>query len=238
MLAQFRPVALLVVPVIALWVAATVTARGSRRSAHAAIIGLACLAVLGPWTYRNYQVYGQLVPVSLAGTSGGTGASKVEVRERGMVGALLDRAERDPSAEGRRLLREFGHFWEPVPSRLVTDDPAQRAEMHASDPRLPTTPLFSRGARDLASAVSFGIELALALGGLWLLWRTRRPEALLLVTVILVYAMGHAVTVGKLRYRITILPLVFVLAGNAVAALLAAWRTRRRREPPDIVMAE
>ncbi len=226
-LAQFRPVALLVVPVIALWVAATASAPARRRVAHAAIIGLAFLTLIGPWTYRNYQVYGQLVPVSLAGISGGTGVSNDQVRDRGLLGALLDRATRDPSAEARRMLRELGHFWEPVPSRLVTDDPTHRAELHATDPRLPTAPLLARGARDLASAASFGIEVALAVGGLWFLWRTRRPEAVLLVAVILVYALGHAATVGKLRYRITVLPLVFVLAGNGVAAIVTAWRTRR-----------
>jgi hypothetical protein len=55
------------------------------------------------------------------------------------------------------------------------------------------------------------------------LWCTRRREALLLA-VVLAYAAEHSLIVGRMRYRITALPLVFVLAGAGGAALVAAPR--------------
>ena len=65
-----------------------------------------------------------------------------------------------------------------------------------------------------------------------MLWCTRRREAALLLAVVLAYAAEHSLIVGRMRYRITALPLVFVLAGAGAAALVAAlrdwWLGRRR----------
>lgn len=225
LLALFRPVALVVVPVVAAWVLLATDARPARRALHAILVGLACLFVLAPWTYRNYRVHGRLIPVSLAGTRGGS-VSPDEIEQSGMAGALVDKARAEPLTLASRMAREFGHFWELVPSRLVTDDPATREALHRADPRLPVQPAFSRSLRDAVSAASFGIELLLALGGLVLLWRHRRREAILLAAVVLAYALGHSLFVGRLRYRITVLPLVFLFAGAAASALHGAIRAR------------
>jgi hypothetical protein len=166
-----------------------------------------------------------LIPVALAGTRGAS-VSPGEIEQRGVAGALADKARTEPLALASHLAREFGHFWELVPSRLVTDNPARREELHQRDPRLPTQPAFSRSLRDAASAVSFGIELLLALGGLALLWRDRRREAVLLAAVVLAYALAQSLFIGKLRYRITVLPLVFLFAGAAASALYSAIRNR------------
>jgi 4-amino-4-deoxy-L-arabinose transferase-like glycosyltransferase len=232
-LALFRPVALAVVPVVATWVLFVVAAPPMRRALHGGLIGLACLLVLAPWAYNNYRIHGRLIPVSLAGTRGAS-VSPGEIEQRGVAGALADKARTDPLALASHVAREFGHFWELVPSRLVTDNPARREELHQRDPRLPTQPAFSRSLRDAASAVSFGIELLLALGGLALLWRDRRREAVrqavrqavLLAAVVLVYALAQSLFIGKLRYRITVLPLVFLFAGAAASALYSAIRSR------------
>jgi len=225
LLALLRPIALVVVPVVAAWVLFATDARLARRALHAILVGLACLLVLAPWTYRSYRVHGRLIPVSLAGTRGAS-VSPGEVEQRGVAGALMDKARTEPLALASRMAREFGHFWELVPSRLVTDDPARREALHRGDPRLPTQPSFSRSLRDAVSAASFGIELLLALGGLVLLWRDRRREAVLLAAVVLAYALGHSLFVGKLRYRITVLPLLLLFAGAAASALYAAIRGR------------
>lgn len=225
LVALFRPVALAVVPVVATWVLFAVAAPPARRAFHAGLVGLACLLVLAPWAYNNYRIHGRLIPVALAGTRGAS-VSPGEIEQRGVAGALADKARTEPLALASHLAREFGHFWELVPSRLVTDNPARREELHQRDPRLPTQPAFSRSLRDAASAVSFGIELLLALGGLALLWRDRRREAVLLAAVVLAYALAQSLFIGKLRYRITVLPLVFLFAGAAASALYSAIRNR------------
>lgn len=231
-LALLRPVALIVIPVVAVWIALGVAGRFGRRALHAGLVALICLLVLAPWTWRNYLVYHRLIPVSLAGTHVAP-APRAEVERRGLAAAILEEGEREPLMLAGRMAREFGHFWELTPTRLMTDDPVQREALHRRDPRLATEPAFSRPLRDRVSALSFGLELLLAVGGLILAWRARRREALLLALVVLAYALGYSLFVGKLRYRIPVLPLVFMFAGYAAAALYAATRRRGANAEPS-----
>ena len=74
-------------PVTVAWIVAVSPARAARRASHAAAVLLAWLLVLAPWTYRNYQLRGRIVPVSMTGTrsgghlAGGDGAAR-EWRQR------------------------------------------------------------------------------------------------------------------------------------------------------------
>jgi hypothetical protein len=127
-------------------------------------------------------------------------------------------AWRDPAAVLSRVTRQFAQFWELVPTRMTTDNPVQRERLHQRDSRLSVEPLFSRRLRDLVSAGSFSLELFLALVGVIVVGRTRWRQALLLVAVIVTYAVGYALFVAKLRYRIPILPLLFLFTGAGAAA--------------------
>ena len=69
------------------------------------------------------------------------------------------------------------------------------------------------------------LELFLALVGVIVVGRTGWRQALLLVAVIVTWAVGYALFVAKLRYRIPILPLLFVFTGAGAAA---AYRLIRR----------
>jgi hypothetical protein len=125
----------------------------------------------------------------------------------------------DPGAFFRRFTQQFVLFWELAPTRMVTDDPVRREELRQSDPRLPAQPLFSRSLRDRVSAASFGLELALGLLGLLAAARARWRQTLLPVALILAYAAGYALFVAKLRYRIPVLPLLFLFTGAGAAAV-------------------
>ncbi len=87
--------------------------------------------------------------------------------------------------------------------------------------------MFDRNLRDTASAISFGCEVAFALLGLIVAWKTHRRETVLMVMVILMFALGYTMFVAKLRYRIPVLPLLFVFAGVGVSAVWEAIRKRR-----------
>ncbi|HEX5575931.1 MAG TPA: hypothetical protein VFX42_08670, partial [Gemmatimonadales bacterium] len=87
--------------------------------------------------------------------------------------------------------------------------------------------LFSRRLRDWVSAGSFSLELFLALLGMILVARTHWRRLLLPVGIIVGYATGYALFAAKLRYRIPILPLVFLFTG-AGAAVLYSWLRRGR----------
>ncbi len=212
-LALFRPVALVLAPVAAAWVA-------PRRVSRAAALLLAWLLVLAPWTYRNYQLRGRIVPVSTTGTQA-AGISSDELEQQGVAEALGAQARSQPGRLAGRVVREFGHFWELFPQRLRTDDPAAREELHRVNPRLPTSSVAPQGIRNVVAAVASAGEFVLAAVGLVVLWRRRRREAVLLAGMILVFALGHSLFVGRIRYRITVLPLVFVFVGAGIAGLWA-----------------
>jgi len=221
-LALFRPVALALVPVAAGWIAGTSPGPARRRVTHAAAVVLAWLVVLAPWTYRNYQLRGRIVPVSITGTRG-SGLSPETEDQLGVAGALASEASSDPGRLASGMVRELGHFWELFPQRLETDDPAAREALHRRNPRLPTTPVAPEGLRNAVAAIASGVEFLLAIVGLVAMWRGRRREAILLAGVILMFALGHSLFVGKIRYRITVLPLVFVLVGAGLATLRSVW---------------
>ncbi len=90
---------------------------------------------------------------------------------------------------------------------------------------------FSPGVRDQVSALSFGTEMAFALAGLGLAWRRNRSATILLVAVSVAYGLGYALFIAKLRYRIPVLPFVFLLAGVAAERAWARVRARAVNPP-------
>ena len=222
-LALLRPVALVLPPVVAGWIALTVGARPVRRIAHLGVLGLAFVLVLIPWTVRNLQVHGSLVPVATAGT-GPPPVGQDEVIRPGLLTSIARSAWTDPGALSSRVARQFLRFWELTPTRMATDNAAQREELHRLDPRVPVEPLFSRELRDRVSAVSFALELCLALVGIVVVARNQWRQVLLPVAVILAYAAGYALFAAKLRYRIPVLPLLFLFTGVGAAALYSLLR--------------
>ncbi len=231
-LALLRPVALVLLPVLAGWTVLMLAAHPARRVAHLAALGLTFLLVLTPWSVRNIRVHGHLVPVAVAGTHvapvGGD-----EIARRGLVISMVRWAWTEPGALVSRMSREFVRFWELAPTRLATDEPAKREELHQRDPRLSVYPLFPRGLRDRVSAASFGLELALALVGLVAAIRARPWPTLLPLALILTYAVGYAFFVAKLRYRIPVLPLVFLFTGVGASTVLTLVGGTGRREKAD-----
>lgn len=228
-LALFRQVGLVLLPLMLAWAGLAPRRGWGRRAAYATCLGLAWAAALAPWTYRNYRVHGRLIPVATAGTAT-VPVVGTELDRRGVSGALATAARRDPASFTRRTVREFRGFWELYPTRLTTDDSSRRAEFARRDPRLTSTALLQRSLRDTASALSFGIELALAAVGLLIGWKTRRRETVWLLAIVLAFSLGYALFHGKLRYRIPILPIVFGFAGLGAQALLSL-ATRYRRLP-------
>jgi len=220
-LAQFRPVALVLLPVIALWIGWAVTTSWTRRVRHVALVVTSCVALIAPWTVRNLLVHGGAVPAATRGLADGT-VPTGKIAQQGLGGALVQRATQDPWGFASHVAHEFGHFWELYPTRLATDDPENRASLHQGDPRLPLTATFNGSLRDWVSAITFGSELALALVGVAFAWRWRPAPTILLLGVVLAYSFGFALFVGKLRYRIVVLPCVAIFAGVGTVGLASA----------------
>jgi hypothetical protein len=124
------------------------------------------------------------------------------------------------------VARELGHFWEPYPTRLTTDQSVGRTRLHALDTRLPQETTFPPGLRDVVSAVSYGVEITLAIVGLALAGRERRAAVALIVGVALAYGFGYALFIAKLRYRIVIMPGVFLPRGSGSCCCARGWAPR------------
>jgi hypothetical protein len=232
-LALLRPVALTLLPVVAVWTSLVVRARPARRVVHLGVLGAAFLVVVTPWAVRNQRVHGSLFPAATPGIHMAPVGGE-EIARRGLLVSMARWAWTDPGALLSRVTRQFVQFWELAPTRMMTDDPVRREELHRQDPRLPVEPLFSRRLRDQVSATSFGLELALALLGLVIAVRARWRQTLLPLALILAYASGYALFVAKLRYRIPVLPLVFLFTGVGAATLYSfARRTVGRAEAPS-----
>ncbi len=227
---QCRPVAFVLLPVLALWIAAAGTAPSIRRALHALALVVCCLVALAPWALRNNRLHGHLVPVDTPGIRGAP-VAKAEIASRGLAGAVLRRVWQEPRVVVAHVTSEFGYFWELYPTRLATDNPEQRAQLHQADPRLPLTASFPSTVRNWVSVLSFGGELSLALVGLCVAWRRQRAATVLLLGVTFAYALGYALFVAKLRYRIVVLPCILLLAGVGATTLGGAALERWRRRP-------
>ena len=233
LLVLLRPVALVLPPIVGGWIAVTAATRLARKAAHLGALCLTLVLVLAPWTARNYRIHGRLVPPATAGIQAAPVTGE-EVAEGGLVVSIGRWAWRHPAALLSRVTRQFAQFWELMPTRMATDDPVKRERLHERDSRLPVRPLFSRRLRDLVSAGTFSLELILALVGVVVVGRTKRGYTLLLLGVIIAFAVGYAIFVAKLRYRIPILPLVFLFSGAGAATAYQFIRRaadRRGRRP-------
>lgn len=225
-LIQLRAVGLVLPPILMGWT--ILVLRGAplrRRLLHAVTIGALSGLVLMPWTYRNYEVHGRLVPVSLSGASNAPVRWRSEARGSGLATSMLHRIYDDPAAFVQRTRQQFGYFWELSPSRLLTDDPQWRAGAHEIDGRVPADPSFSPSLRDRVSALSSGSELGFALLGVLVAARRRVREAGLLLALVLAYALGFSLFFAKLRYRVVVLPEVFMFTGVGLATV---WQTAAR----------
>jgi uncharacterized membrane protein len=222
---KLRPVALAVLPFLGAWVAVVLAGSAGKRATHVGALVLGCVLALAPWTVRNYRIHGAITPLQTAGTQ--VVATPSTGREhRGLVASILATATEEPSRFIRRVMREFGYFWELYPTRLASDQPEERALMNARDPRIPTGQAFEPSVRNVVSMLSSGTELLFALIGIALAWRRDRRTTLLLIGTILSFAFGYTLFVAKIRYRIPVVPFVYVFAGVGAMAVFDALRVR------------
>jgi hypothetical protein len=224
-LGQLRPVALAVLPFLGAWVAVVLGGSAAKRASHVGALVLGCVLALTPWTVRNYRVHGAFTPLQTAGTQV-VAAPSTGREHRGLTASILATATEEPGRFIKRVTREFGYFWELYPTRLASDQPAQRARMNALDPRMPTGQAFEPSIRNAVSVLSFGAELLLALIGIVLAWRRDRRTTLLLIGTILSFAFGYTLFVAKMRYRIPVVPFLYVFSGVGAMAVFDAVRVR------------
>jgi hypothetical protein len=201
-----------------------------RRWSAAAMFCAMYALMLTPTAVRNYRILGAFVPVrtGLGATlldsfgpwaDGGTGmerivwpimprsASEID-RERVCVRAAYDRIRDDPVHAVKLAWAKFRRTWS------IT--------LHA--------PGYQGGIYDAIAWATVAPIYVLAFAGAWRL--TTRPVLLYALLAPLIYfTLVHCVFVGSVRYRVPMVPVLFILAGAAIAALF-------RRSDPEARLGE
>jgi hypothetical protein len=220
-----RETVLYFLPLAAAWLAGR-RPGGVRRAAL--LVATALLVVL-PWTLRNYLVFDAFVPVSTAGAlnlwQGNTRLSRQQVYEE--YWSVRGRIPKYELARQRALeaILERQPFW--ILEKLSSELPAFFA-VHAQ----PIVHL-ERGAygsvrRPVALAAA-AVVLApyLAVLILFVLGLARLPPKrapLLLLLFLLFYVLLHVAAHGYPRYRLPVMPALFLVAAHG----WVAWRERPR----------
>jgi 4-amino-4-deoxy-L-arabinose transferase-like glycosyltransferase len=219
-----RETVLYFVPLAAVWLAWK-RPGGPRR---AALLLAGSLAVVAPWTVRNYLVFDAFVPVSTAGAlnlwQGNTRLTRQEVYEEhwrvhGRIAqyqhararAIEAILERQPLWIVEKLRSELPEFW------AVHAQPIVHLERGA----------YGAVRRPAAlAAVLLVLAPYVAVLVLFVIGLERLPHGrvpLLLLAFLLFYVLLHVAAHGYPRYRLPALPALFLVAGHA----LAAWRLPR-----------
>ncbi len=222
-----RPTLLYFLPVAggwALW-------KGGWKLRHAACALLVFAVVVAPWVVRNVYVMGS--PILTTANSGHVlwegnnpwnpeGATAqtdwgylkdvpVGLDEVGVDAWKRERAvsfiKENPVFFMRASLHKFGRFWNPVPNH----------------------PSLRKGVYLWGSLLSFGPVLLLSLAGFFVL-RSQWDNLLLLWSFIGYYTLLHMVTIGSIRYRLPLEPLLLAMAAAVLVRLAEygrkAWSVR------------
>ena len=230
-----RETALYLTPLVALWL--VWGRRGAGGVARGSAFLLAAALTIAPWTLRNWAKYQAFIPVATAGGlnlwQGNAPLTRQEVYDRyyaveGVVEqfrnaqrqGLAAIAERQPLWLLEKLASELPRLWEADSLALI----------HIK--RGAYRPVSVRGARRawLLVIVPYLVVLALFVAGLAALEWSR--ERTLLIGFLVLYNLLHVATHGFARYRLPVMPVVFVIAASAWVAWRSGgnpWRSPRRR---------
>ncbi len=226
-----RDPALYFVPLAALWLVAA-----ARRGWRLALILLvAATVVVLPWTLRNRARYGAPIPVSLMGARTFWEASARQHAEVIEAYAEVERAEGPLAAyrhawrEGLASLRARQPWWlfEQIGEQLPRFWTASNMIiMHLERRAYGQVPVWAARGVLLLTVLPHVLVTSVFLLGLAAMPGSP-PRALLLLFLAFDQTI-HVLTVGHPRFRLPVLPLVFLFA----AAALVDWRRGRLRWTP------
>jgi hypothetical protein len=228
-----RETSLYATPLAALWLLAR---RGPGRRARAAAFLLAALLAVAPWTYRNWVVFRAFVPVSTAGGlnlwQGNAGIPREQIYE--LYDAVQGRVEqyRHARAMGIRAVIERQPWW--ILEKLRDEMPTfweadSLALIHIRRGAYGNVAPGWALAAALLIILPYLLLLALFVAGLARLPASR--EIALLLGFLVLHNLLHVATHGFARYRLPVMPVLFLVAGYWLANRSAGWSvplTRRR----------
>ena len=216
------PVALLTILVVATWV--FFRARYSRVLLTSFFL-LGTAVSLGPWTARNFLIYGQLVPIQ---ANFEQQFPRMATRETKSTENPVNEMFRRPDLYANHFGRNFLRFWELYPSGIKMGDQDYRDKLYAKDSRVVKETIYTPNRLiNAVSILSTGPIFVFALLGtaaMCLRRDLRRALSIFWITT-LSFAVGYAFFFAKIRYRIPVEPFLIILSAygiNAAYAMLSA----------------
>ena len=197
------------------------------------------LLALVPWAYRNHERVGRWVWLT---TNGGislydgwqpnaTGASDQRFADSAELRPLrlLNEEQRD-TAYTRLAVRSVRAMWAADRSHVVD---LVGSKLGRTWSPIPLSQDYGSNPLYVIAGAAYALPLFLAaLAGLFYAPLPRSAKALLLLPAIY-YSVVHALTVGSLRYRVPVEPLLAVLAAVGIAAMFAARKRSTKAHSGD-----
>ena len=224
-----RSITMALVPFAVLW-----SLRGPHRAVHAALVAVLAVAVVAPWTVRNYAVTGEFIPVSVGGGKEflygnsplATASSQSSI---GLPPDLRNIPAGTGYAEADRIFLDRGlEYVKQDPGRAVRLYFAKLANLYRFYPSTQTENRFTSSRTKLISILSYGPVFLLALVGIVLerrRWRSYTP----LLATIAVFTFVYPVFTTNVRYRLPIDALLIVFCSVALASLASRVSPRMAR---------
>ncbi len=232
LIALCNPALLIFLPVCGLWIlfspAVAGQARLGERLRGAVLAALICLALIAPWTYRNWRAFHHFIPMR-----GNFGAELYLGNGPGAVGLLM---EYNHPGESEPQLRAYGNMGEVA--YVAARGAAAKAIIGADKPRflkLCVKRIYYMWfgvphPSDDAAMVEYGRNLnfqftsiAGLLGLGMALWR-RQPGAGLFATAFFLLPLMYYFVAAHARFRHPLEPLIAILAVYLFQASEASWR--------------
>jgi hypothetical protein len=202
------------------------------------LAGLVLVACILPWTYRNYQAYGQFL---LLNSNAGYAMYSAQHPMHGVNFREFDAA---PIPEGwwGRPEPELDRDLMRLGIGFVLDDPVRYFLLSLSRVRAffefwptPDTTLL----HNIGRAGSFGLFLPFILYGLYLVIRNPKPETRnsLIFLFVAFYTLLHVLTWAMVRYRLPVDAVLIILAAMALRDLYTrgrGWLSTRSRAAVSI----
>jgi 4-amino-4-deoxy-L-arabinose transferase-like glycosyltransferase len=229
-----RPNLLPLLPLLPVW-SAVVFRRDRRALVKSLAVLVAALAIISPWTYRNYQIFGKFIPVStLSGINLLYGNNEVALAHPDMMGYLIDediggferRARGLDESELDEMAVHTGKAW-------LFGNRDKWAILIWTKLKKFCAPVNYQPC-DLARRamiLSWGFVLPLALPALFAsLWNfvMSRNAGLMIHMLILSAFISYLVIYVVPRYRFPIEPLFILMASVILGSLLGTERIARQ----------
>jgi 4-amino-4-deoxy-L-arabinose transferase-like glycosyltransferase len=240
-----RPPLLMLLPVTFIWLLIVMRKECGPALRACVLFSLLAVVVISPWTYRNYSVHGELMPItSLGGLTLWYGNSELAT---GNLGDDYSRMTREMPDPGTISETEINRYFRRIALDYMRDNPKRTVVLgvnkcahfwRPSGFRIPG--LIEKTPGWLRFALGFFTYMPLLLLFLYELIvrlrdRTlmRNSGVLLIFLYIAVFTIMHCVFPSVPRYRAPIMPLVIALAGSAVVRLWDRLQSGAKQSTPS-----